>query len=303
MFRSTNNTALDSLYRVSLSTTIVGKSTVNELSEMHTLYTNLREDLSHPAFGAVHSDSLEHEFISKMKAYQLASPVDRTSMLKQLKAAECYANESKRQYMIIQHLSVEGRRLRDPERSGLRWKWRCGSMSLDDNSTASSLPSQDTIIGATPVSIKVGGRLALTAHECDWWTPKIEGKTRLLGQRRVYMYFEHEYPSWTRMETAEQGEYIAAAGAQAAVHDNEFHNKSITLAEKIMVAGWTLSCQWNGKKDPKITVESDNHGILGDDLKIRLDHSASTRWHCRVTFIRQSSYPNIDFRSIRTRLN
>ncbi|KAJ6560311.1 hypothetical protein B0H19DRAFT_1147218 [Mycena capillaripes] len=70
----------------------------------------------------------------------------------------------------------------------------------------------------------------------------------------------------------------------------------LTDHKPVYILGWSISCYWpEGKPAPTIEVDHPSNHILSDRLSISIDNSRSAQWHCKVTFVIQSSYkfPNL----------
>ncbi|KAJ7629594.1 hypothetical protein B0H17DRAFT_545680 [Mycena rosella] len=66
---------------------------------------------------------------------------------------------------------------------------------------------------------------------------------------------------------------------------------TLTDHQPVYILGWSMSCYWpEGKAAPTIEVDHPSNYIFSDRLSISVDNSRSTRWHCKVTFVIQSSY-------------
>ncbi|KAJ7869657.1 hypothetical protein B0H13DRAFT_1051963 [Mycena leptocephala] len=65
----------------------------------------------------------------------------------------------------------------------------------------------------------------------------------------------------------------------------------LTDHKPVYILGWSISCYWpEGKSEPTIEVGHPTNHILSDRLSISIDNSRSAQWHCKVTFVIQSSY-------------
>lgn len=75
---------------------------------------------------------------------------------------------------------------------------------------------------------------------------------------------------------------------------------------KVYIVGWKLSCIWDGynrksESGPMISLDDgDNNFILSDRFSVKLDTSRPARWHCKVTFVFQSScnFPDLQIEQV-----
>lgn len=285
----TLNVEIHSLYQIhnKLSTTAPGKDSIDELSEMHTLYTTLSEDLLHPLFQTVDHKDLK-ENISKMEEYRSANPEHRVrkGMLSKLEKVKNWTDRLTKQYEIICRLRVEGLKSPNLERPSPnttrgKWRWRYGSMGKPQRD------QPERQLYKTKVVFPGGeGSIAarrINAVECHWWTPetelKLSEKLLSLGRPSETIYFKQEF------ETS----YYGRRGPPPKPTPPSPYGMIIERGPtKHVIVGWTLSCEWNGKKAPAITVISKDNGIFGDELSVEVDSSVS--WHCKVTLIEESDY-------------
>lgn len=278
------------MHGVRLSRTIdVGRDIFDKLFKMRQLFAKLQVDLLHPAlYNYLEEQSKIHYSMEEYRATRASlarnsadDARQRNEVHNQLKEAESIADTLIRRYNFYNAIQDKARRYTVHRPTGgpndRRFRWECGT-------TGGTFKGWE---GGYKDAHRVVFKSGAEGYEYDWWSPVTQGGTLGLFAGPSKTMELHKQNTDTREGT----------GVMPHHRHHDHPPKSVgfrrrVIGQPIYIIGWTLSCDWHGRKEPKIVVGdgSLDNCIMASELKIQLDAAVPTSWHCRVTFVLQADY-------------
>ncbi|KAF8829952.1 hypothetical protein HHX47_DHR2000189 [Lentinula edodes] len=264
-----------------------------KIHEMRELYFDLQTYLEHPAFqsefytrdaervrSAIRAfDKKRKNLVRNLKLDRKQKRLQDTELYAQIAEAKIKAEALMRRHEFIAGVKALSRKA--PRSSNLGTKdslsffWECGK-------TGGRVKKKMRYY--TEVTFGPG----FDAYEAEWESPLV---TPLNPFMKKFIRSEHpEQMNFVRIDPEEVDGKKGRLEEEG--DDREFFNFRLA-GGKVYVIGWTLSCVWDGKAEPGPVIQLDDgesNFILSDRFSVKLDTSRPGRWHCKVTFVFQSSY-------------
>ncbi|KAL0954734.1 hypothetical protein HGRIS_003687 [Hohenbuehelia grisea] len=256
----------------------------DDVYRMRQIYSKLQVALVHPALQEYRAarraiQSSMEEFSNKRLVILRDTTWNekrRAEILSQLREAQSSADNLRWRYNFILNVRRSSRKIECRRQADGRYKWECGIMGIAEGRL--TLNSKRTV---TLPNMK-------KAFEVDWTSPPT--KRSILGS---FFAGEPQAMELLTEPAVSATVYAGPSGRSIPPRQPESFDSTFTrrlVDVKMYIVGWTLSCQWNEKKPPEIKVVSKDNGLLKSGLKIELDNSATTTWHCRVTYVLHDKY-------------
>ncbi|KAJ7044875.1 hypothetical protein C8F04DRAFT_914599, partial [Mycena alexandri] len=159
-------------------------------------------------------------------------------------------------------------------------RWECGKTGGTKKGGGPQTKSSDLVC--------FGG--SHEAFESEWPSPSIPG-SRLGRKLRGNMTFSTRYDHDVPVRPPERQPKFWRSSPEPPTDGTAF-DYCLANHEPIYILGWHISCYWprnSGRPTIQVPDHSLNH-ILSNQLTISVDKSKPTRWHCKVTWVTQSSH-------------